>query len=110
MFPCNAEVPTQQEAELDGVIEGIQFVVNIQWPVFRVVGDSAPSLEQVTGMRASSELSRHNHQVCRLFCLILRAPPSVYMERVPGDLNPANCFSRIDGDCKADFFAVASAA
>ena len=54
MFPCNAEVRIQQEAELDGVIKGIRFVVNIRWPVFRIVGDNASSLEQVAGMRASS--------------------------------------------------------
>ena len=49
-------------------------------------------------MRASSALHRHNRHLRRLFYLSLRATPSTFLEWVPGDLNPADCFSRIDSD------------
>ena len=67
VFKCSNGVRTQQEAELDGVIKGLRFIANVNWPVFRLVGDNAASLEQAAGMRASSGLHRHNRQLRRLF-------------------------------------------
>ena len=63
-------------------------------------------------MRAFSGLHRHNWQLRRLFFLSLSAPPpaSTFLEWVPGDLNPADCFSRIDTDLGGSYaMAVASA-
>ena len=110
IFKCSAGVRTQQEAELDGVIKGVRFVVNVGWPNFRLVGDNAASLEQAAGMRASSGLFRHNRQLRRLFYLSLRAPPSTFLEWVPGDLNPADCFSRIDSDFGGSYALAAASA
>ena len=110
VFKCSNDVHTQQEAELDGVIKGVRFIVNVNWPVFRLVGDNAASLEQVVGMQASSGLHRHNRHLRRLFYLSLRAPPSTFLEWVPDDLNLAACFSRIDSDFGGSYAMAAASA
>ena len=48
VFVRSSGVRTQPEDELDGIVKGIRFVVNVQWPVLRAVGDNAASLEQAT--------------------------------------------------------------
>ena len=34
VFKRSSDVRTQQEAELDGVIKGVRFIVNVNWLVF----------------------------------------------------------------------------
>ena len=110
VFRCGLEVLTQQEAELDSLVQGLNFIVNVGWPVFRMVGDNASSLGQLAGMRARSGLKRHNRNLRRAFYLLQRSASTVFLEWVPGDLNPADCFSRIDGDFGGDFAAAGLAA
>ena len=61
-------------------------------------------------MRARSGLKRHNRNLCRAFYLLQRSASTVFLEWVPGDLNLADCFSRIDGDFGGDFAAAGLAA
>ena len=110
VFRCGHEVLTQQEAELDSLVQGLSFIVNVGWPVFRLVGDNASSIGQMAGMRARSGLKRHNRNLRRAFYLLQRSDSTVFLEWVPGDLNPADCFSRIDGDFGGDFAAAGLAA
>ena len=110
VFRFGHEVLTQQEAELDSLVQGLSCIVNVGWPVFRLVGDNASSIGQMAGMRARSGLKRHNRNLRRTFYLLQRSDSTVFLEWVPGNLNPADCFSRIDGGFGGDFAAVGSAA
>ena len=67
VFRCGLEVLTQQEAELDSLVQGLNFIVNVGWPVFRMVGDNASSLGQLAGMRARSGLKRHTGTCAEVF-------------------------------------------
>ena len=72
VFRCGQEVLTQQEAELDSLVRGLSFIINVGWPVFRLVGDNASSIGQIAGMRARSGLKRHNRNLRRAFYLLQR--------------------------------------
>ena len=59
----------------------------------------------MASFRARSGLKRQNRHLRRLFYVWRRLQSSVYLSWAPGDLNPADCFSRIDSDWKGDFKA-----
>ena len=41
IFHCLADVATHQKAELDCLVHGLRFIVNVGWPVFKMAGDNA---------------------------------------------------------------------
>ena len=47
-------------------------------------------------MRVGAGHQRQNRHLRRFFYLLQRLEPSVYLEFVPGDLNPTDCLSRVD--------------
>ena len=100
VFPCSPGVRTQQEAELEALVRGVRLCIRVAWPVWRLIGDNSSALEQVASLRASAGLRRQNRHLRRLFYLIQRLEGSVYLEFVPGDLNPVDSLSRIDSECK----------
>ena len=53
---------------------------------------------QPSALRAGAGLKRQNRHLHRLFYLLRRLESSVYLEYVPGDLNPADCLSRVESD------------
>ena len=105
VFHCSSWVRTQQEAELEAMIRGVRICEKIGWPAFCLVGDNWAALEQVASFRARSGLKRQNRHLRRLFYVWRRLQSSVYLSWAPGDLNPADCFSRIDSDWRGDFSA-----
>ena len=100
MFPCSPAVCTQHEAELEALIRGAKLCIRVGWPVWRSIGDNSSALEQVASLRASAGLRRQNRHIRRLFYLLQRLDGSVYLEFVPGDLNPADSLSRVDSEWK----------
>ena len=100
VFPCSPGVCTQQEAELEALFRGVRLCIRVGWPVGRLIGDNSSALEQVASVRASAGLRRQNRQLRRLFYLLRRLEGSVYLEFVPGDLNPADSLSRVDSEWK----------
>ena len=68
--------------------------------MWRLIWDNSLALEQVASLRASAGLRRHNRHLRRLFYLLQRLEGSVYLEFVPGDLNPADSLSRVDSEWK----------
>ena len=110
VFHCPPDVATQQEAELDSLVQGLTLIFNVGWPVFRLVGDNESAVGQMSSMRAKSGLYRHNRNLRRAFYLLQRVPSTVFFEWMPGDLIPADCFSRIDSDFAGNFPAAGAAA
>ena len=100
VFPCSPGVCTQQEAELEALIRGVRLCIRVGWPVWRLVGDNSSALEQVASLWASAGLRRQNRNLRRLFYLLQCLEGSVYLEFVPGDLNPAESPSRVDSEWK----------
>ena len=98
MFHCSPFVRTQQEAELEALARGVRLCINVGWPVWRLVGDNESALSQVSAVRARVGLKRQNRHLHRLFYLLQRLESSVYLKDVPGDLNPADCLSKVDSD------------
>ena len=70
------------------------------WAGLCLIGDNSLALEQPASLRASAGLRRQNRHLRRLFYLLQRLEGSVYLEFVPGDLNPADSLSRIDAEWK----------
>ena len=101
---------THQEAKLDSLVQGIRLIVNVGWSISRLVGDNVASIGRVAGMRAKSGLFRHNRNLRRAFYLLQCAQSSFFLEWVPRDVNPADCFSRIDGDFSGCFDSTSAAA
>ena len=99
-LPHGPGVCTQQEAELEALIHGVRLCIRVGWPVWRLIGDNSSALEQVASLRASAGLRRQNRHPRRLFYLLQRLEGSVYLEFVPGDLNPADSLSRVDSEWK----------
>ena len=66
--------------------------------LFGLIGDNSSALEQVASLRASAGQRRQNMHLRRLFYLLQRLEGSVYLEFVPGDLNPADSLSRVDSE------------
>ena len=56
VFHCPPDVATQQEAELDSLVQGLRLIVNPGWPVFRLVGDKESAVGHSASMRAKSGL------------------------------------------------------
>ena len=111
VFPYSPKVRTQQEAELEALLRGVQLCIRVGWPVWRLIGDNSSALAQVAPLRASAGLQRQNRHLRRLFYLLQRLEGSLYLECVPGDLNPADSLSRIDSEWKGrmqDAFAGAA--
>ena len=98
MFHCSPFVKTQQEAELEAPVRGVRLCINVGWPVWRLAGNNESALSQVSALRAGAGLKRQNRHLRRLFYVLERLECSIYLEYVPGDLNPANCLSRVDSD------------
>ena len=91
-------------------MQGLRLIVNVGWPVFRLVGDNESAVGQMSSMRAKSGLYRHNRNLRRAFYLLQRALSTIFLEWVPRDLNPADCFSRVDSDFAGNFLAAGAAA
>ena len=100
VFPCSPGVCTQQEAELEALIRGVRLCIRVGWPVWSLIGDNSSALEQVASLRASAGLRRQNRHLPRFFYLLQRMEGSVYLEFVPGDLNPADSLSKVDSEWK----------
>ena len=100
VFPCSPGVCTQQEAELEALIRGVRLCIRVGSPVWRLIGDNSSALEQVPSLRASAELRCQKRHLRRMFYLLQRLESSVYLECVPGDLNPAESLSRVDSEWK----------
>ena len=98
MFHCSPFVKTQQEAELEALVRGVRLCINVGWPVWRLAGGNESALSQVSALRARAGLKRLNRHLRRIFYLLERLEYSIYLEYVPGDLNPADCLSRVDSD------------
>ena len=77
-------------------MRAVRLCIKVGWPVWRLVGDNESARSQVLAMRAG--LKRQNRHLHGLFHLLQRMESFVYLEYVPGDLNPADCLSRIDFD------------
>ena len=100
MFPCSPGVRTQQEAELEALILGVRLCIRVGCTVWRVIGHNSSALEQLASLRASAGLRRQNRHLQRFFYLLQRLEGSVYLEFVPGDVNPADSLSRVDSEWK----------
>ena len=97
VFHCPPDIATQQEAQLHSGL-GPETYCQRELAIFPLFGDNESAVGQMSSMRAKSGLYRHNRNLRRAFYLLQRAPSSVFLEGVPGDLNPADCFSRVDSD------------
>ena len=100
MFPCSPGVRTQHEAELAALSRGVRLCIRVGWSVWHLIGDNSSALEQVASLRASAGLRRQNRHLRRLFYLLQRLEGSVYLEFVPGDLNPVDSLSWVDSEWK----------
>ena len=96
VFHCFPFVCTQQEAELEALVKGVRFCMNVGWLAWRLVGDNESALSQVSAVRDGAGLQRQNRHLPRLFYLLRRLESSVYLEYAPRDLNPVDCLSRVD--------------
>ena len=96
MFHCSPFLRTQQEAELEALVRGVRLCINVGWPVWRLAGDNQSALSQVSALRVGAGLKRQNRHLRRLFYLLERLESFIYLEYVPGDLNPADSLSKVD--------------
>ena len=94
VFHCSPWVRTQQEAELEAMVKGVRICEHIGC----LVGDNESVLEQVASFRAKASLRRQNRHLRRLFYVWRRLKATVYLSWAPGDLNPADCLSRVDSE------------
>ena len=88
---------------MECLVKGGQFIMPVRWSIFKIAGDNVASVDEMAGLRAKTSLSRHICCLCWTVYLLHRAPASVFLEWVSGDLKPADCFSRIDADFGGDF-------
>ena len=98
VFPCSPSVFKQQEAELEALIDGVRVSIRVGWPMWRLIGDNSSALEQVASLRSNAGLRLQNRHLRRLFYLLQCLEGLVYLEFVPGDLNPADSLSREDSE------------
>ena len=98
VFHCSPFVCTQPKAELEALVKGVRLCINVGWPVWRLMGDNESTLRQGSVVRDGAGLQRQNRHLRRLFHLLQRVESSLYLEYVPGDLNAADCLSRVDSD------------
>ena len=75
-----------------------------------LVGDNWAALEQVSSFRARAGLRQQNRHLRRLFYIYRRLKSTIYLAWAPGDLSPANTFSRVDFDWSGDFSAAGQTA
>ena len=92
------------------MIRGVRLCEHIGWTVFDLIRDNASVLEQVPSFRAKSGLHRQNRHILCLFYVWQRLRSTLYLSWVPGDLNPADCLSRIDSEWFGDITKAESSA
>ena len=79
-------------------MRGVRLCIHVGWPVWRLVGDYEVALNHVSAMRARAGLKCQNRHLRRLFYLLQRLESSLYLEYIPGDLDLADCLSKVDSE------------
>ena len=106
MFHRSAGMKSQQDTEL----EALSNSVRLRGPAYRLVGDNRCALCQVSSFRAGAGLCRQNRHLGRFFYMWGGLQATVYLDWIPGNLNPADCFSTKVLDWKGDFLCVSKSA